>query len=113
MASKQRVCTRCNKGKPEKDFYDRKNRSWCRVCTRRYVLDWRAKNAEKNSAHRLVAWALKWGKLKKPNKCSTCSKSGTVVAHHEDYTKPLVVKWVCDSCHVKRHHQIKRERILL
>ncbi len=26
-----------------------------------------------------------------------------VDAHHEDYAKPLVVKWLCRSCHVSLH----------
>lgn len=29
-----------------------------------------------------------------------------VQAHHEDYSKPLVVEWLCFRCHRERHGQI-------
>jgi len=29
--------------------------------------------------------------------------SVTLEAHHDDYSKPLDIQWMCTSCH-KRHH---------
>ena len=40
-----------------------------------------------------------------------CSRCGTVkaVAHHEDYSKPLDVIWLCLSCHRRRHIELDRQ----
>jgi ribosomal protein S27AE len=48
-----------------------------------------------------VAYALRAGYLtRKP--CERCGAE-KVHAHHEDYTKPLDVMWLCQSCHMKHH----------
>lgn len=33
-----------------------------------------------------------------------------MLAHHEDYSKPLDVMWLCDQCHALRHFELKRSR---
>ena len=38
--------------------------------------------------------------IKEP--CQTC-KSPNVEMHHDDYSKPLTVKWLCRSCHLMLH----------
>ena len=39
--------------------------------------------------------------------CVECG--GTAQAHHDDYSKPLDVRWLCSSCHALFH---KREKLL-
>lgn len=39
------------------------------------------------------------GKVKR-DKCEVCGKTA-VEAHHEDYSKPLEVKWLCRRHHLK------------
>lgn len=51
--------------------------------------------------------ALKAGKLVKPSACEEChAEEGPVVlyAHHDDYSKPLNVRWLCGTCHQKWHY---------
>ena len=48
-------------------------------------------------------WAVRQGRLIKPDKCEDCHKSVTLTMHHEDYDKPLEVVWLCRKCHSKRH----------
>jgi len=104
-----RVCARCKESKPLSEFYV-PPRSYCRVCSRRAVLDWRAKYPGRRQAHVEVAHALKSGDLVRPDRCSKCEAWGSPVAHHEDYEKPLDVVWLCDTCHAQRHVELKRSR---
>ncbi len=46
---------------------------------------------------------VKKGNLLKPNICSLCKKECSPQAHHEDYSKPLSVIWVCSTCHSLLH----------
>lgn len=51
---------------------------------------------------RVVAQARRDGTLR-PGPCQDCGKEGDVEGHHEDYSKPLDVIWLCPSCHGARH----------
>lgn len=42
------------------------------------------------------------GTLLRPDGCEECGGAGPV-AHHDDYTKPLDVRWLCQSCHKVWH----------
>lgn len=44
------------------------------------------------------------GELVRPKSCQECWRERMVHAHHEDYLKPLDVKWLCRKCHYKRHY---------
>lgn len=44
------------------------------------------------------------GKIIKPSTCEQCGKvPNRLHGHHEDYTKPLKVIWLCPACHRSRH----------
>ena len=68
-----------------------------------YTRKYRRKFPEKNMAHLRVSRALQSGVLKRPNICSRCGKKCKPDAHHEDYTKPLDVIWLCGDCHAEKH----------
>ena len=63
-------------------------------------------NTEKARAHDAVKRALKAGKLQK-GPCRYCQTTHFVQAHHEDYTKPLDVIWLCPACH-SWYHTLER-----
>lgn len=66
---------------------------------KRYIL----RNPEKTQAHRKLNNSLRSKKITKPSHCECCGKhSKRIEGHHEDYTKPLDVEWLCPSCHAKR-----------
>ncbi len=70
---------------------------------------WQARNPEKKRAHGKVRVAVVSGALIKPKKCERCSSEGVrLEGHHNDYSKPLEVEWLCLECHGKtrrRHYQ--------
>ncbi|KKK81651.1 hypothetical protein LCGC14_2811270, partial [marine sediment metagenome] len=49
--------------------------------------------------------AIRDGRLERPTICPSCDVETFIEAHHEDYSKPLEVKWLCDDCHRKEHLQ--------
>lgn len=57
----------------------------------------------KAKAYRTVTNAIRDEKLIRPSQCSDCGSTCKPEAHHEDYTKPLDVTWLCRSCHCKLH----------
>ena len=57
----------------------------------------------KAAARGVSAAAIKCGFIAKPSKCAGCHRKTSTQAHHEDYTKPLDVVFLCKSCHTKRH----------
>ena len=65
---------------------------------------WRQRNKQKLSAHNAVSKALLRGKIKR-QPCEQC-QSQKAEAHHEDYSKPLVIRWLCDKHHKERHKQM-------
>jgi len=68
---------------------------------------WRAEDSRRNVAHSIVAKAVRSGTLVR-QPCVRCGES-KVIAHHEDYDNPLVVMWLCQPCHKKRHKELKAE----
>jgi len=76
-----------------------------------YVQNWVERNPQKNRAHRIVAKAVKSGELTKNQSCVKCG-DGPTDAHHEDYSKPLEVIWLCRQCHVDLHAAEKVEDLL-
>ncbi len=64
---------------------------------------WARGNPEKRRTRDIVYESIKKGEMGKPNSCSLCHIAGEVHAHHEDYTKPLEVIWLCRSCHKRVH----------
>jgi hypothetical protein len=83
-----------------------KNNPELRKITNKRGAEWRQANKIKRAAHVLTGNAMATGKLiKQP--CEICEKK-RVEAHHDDYTKPLDVRWLCKKHHAE-HHKNERE----
>ena len=101
----------------------RRYRNSCIEKTRAADRLYRANNKEKTAAYdreytrrfpkARLAWsatfyAIKTGKLiKEP--CAECGTTENVHAHHDDYDKPLEVRWLCSTHHLRLHAEIKRQ----
>lgn len=67
-------------------------------------------SVEKNRAYRVLRTAIESGAVVKPNSCGKCGTAAkrqdgasAIQGHHDDYSKPLSVKWLCPPCH-RSHH---------
>lgn len=64
---------------------------------------WYKKNKYKRRAHKIARKALLAGRIKKDN-CDICNGKETEM-HHEDYSKPLDIIWLCKNCHMAKHRK--------
>lgn len=55
---------------------------------------------EKEKARMKASGARRSGKLTSPTNCQCCGRAGQLDMHHEDYSKPFDVQWLCRSCHM-------------
>lgn len=67
----------------------------------RYTKSYKNNNPEVVKAHRKVRRAISRGELeRKP--CEVCGEE-PADAHHDDYSKPLQVRWLCREHHIEEH----------
>jgi len=64
----------------------------------------------KKSAMWAVKDAIRDGKMTKPDTCEFDNDdcSGRIEGHHDDYTKPLDVRWLCATHHHRLHAALRR-----
>ena len=77
-----------------------------------YYREWYRKNGRKRNskqilAHTAVASAIRTGGLVRPDKCTECDRTTRIEAHHDNYSKPLDVLWLCNHCHRSKHPGVK------
>jgi hypothetical protein len=61
----------------------------------------------KRAAHVITGNAVRSGKLIPESSCSICNSTEKIEGHHDDYTKPLDVRWLCEKCHKQWHRENK------
>jgi len=93
------------------------NKLWAKgLCSSHYCRKWEKENPDKHRktynlrrkkniikirVRNLVATHIKRGKIyKKP--CEICGLS-EVHAHHEDYSQPFKIRWLCRKHHIELH----------
>lgn len=100
--------------KQRKRAYTVANRERQRVACARYrkkhpdrikktMEGWKQRNPERNRARWAVNNAVRDKRLKK-GPCEKCGTTVKVDGHHDDYSKPLVVRWLCHTCHLSEEH---------
>lgn len=126
-------CFKCGAEKPLNEFYKHRKMSdghlnKCKECTKKdttknrwdnisekreydrergnrqdpeYLKSWRNKFPVKYKAHNALNNALRDGKIEK-SPCEICGDEKSV-AHHDDYNKPLSVRWLCQAHHKQWH----------
>lgn len=76
---------------------------------------WRKQRPVQDHAWRTVDTAIRRGKLSKPPNCEDCGSKvedpRNLHAHHDDYSRPLEVEWLCRGCHAGRHRAPDRQAL--
>lgn len=65
---------------------------------------WQEKSAIKQAAHILIRNRLRNGKITKAP-CEVCGAADFIHAHHDDYAKPLDIRWLCPAHHKQWHNE--------
>lgn len=55
------------------------------------------------AASSALNYAIRTGRVRRPDGCERCGVVGPVQGHHRDYQKPLLVEWLCRCCHRREH----------
>lgn len=80
---------------------------YCNTCHAEYMRNWRMTHKlndnqkRKDNTRSMTKYYIKTGKLYK-GLCEICGSSN-VEAHHDDYDKPLQVRWLCRKHHLEHH----------
>ena len=69
---------------------------------------YRTEHRVENNARAILHRAVASGQLKR-QPCEVCGATQNVHAHHDDYSKPLDVRWLCASHHQLVHNEMKRK----
>ena len=65
--------------------------------------NYKQKHPMKYAAHIVFRNAVRDKKIKTKNTCEVCGSNNLIEGHHDDYTKPLDVRWLCVKCHKEWH----------
>ena len=116
---------------PIADYFGVSRQAMWDLLRRRTTMRPQKRTGEENHFHRkgstaddqaqnLCEYAVRKGIIT-PAPCEACGKASTfkdgrrgVQAHHDDYNKPLSVRWLCQKCHHAWHkaHDAKRKEVL-
>lgn len=106
---KKTTCSKCGKPKEE----SRLREGYCKAChnarnkaERPKYKDLKPEVKRKEIVRSYARSYVKQGYLRK-QPCEVCGSENNIEMHHEDYSKPLLVKWLCRKHHMEIHKVVK------
>ncbi len=96
------TCSKCG------GYNDRDGQRYCRGCHAKYMREHRKPHFALSDGEKIKSRARAYANthqrrgLLTPEPCIGCG-SLDVEKHHDDYSKPLEVTWVCRECHLLIH----------
>lgn len=67
---------------------------------------------QRHAAWSIVYRAVRTGKLAKPDRCERCGQlvpADHLHGHHDDYARPLDVRFYCVACHRSIHAEMREK----
>ena len=64
----------------------------------------------KDQSRHKLSNAIMRGRIMRPDFCEGCGDFCKPQGHHDDYQKPLEVRWLCVNCHNDFHHPLRHSR---
>lgn len=86
----------------------KRDAGWLSPAAKAARLAWAKRNRVKTRAHAKVKKAIESGELTR-EPCCICGDPKTE-GHHDDYSKPLNVRWLCKKHHDEVHRELNRLR---
>ncbi len=98
-----RKCSRCYR---ENDQQDLSKKAYCLKCHAAYMRVWRKShplNREQRRKANARCYAGVYARrgLLKRKPCEVCGTWDNLERHHDDYSKPLEVRWLCRTHHLE------------
>lgn len=103
--NKCKLCTRIDVQKNRKnniDYYREYDKGRGNRQSQSYMNEYRRKFPNKYRAHSIVRRAIKSRNLFRMP-CEVCGSDKSIHAHHDDYLKPLNIRWLCAAHHKEWH----------
>lgn len=101
-------CKECNKKdvrgnrKEKVSHYREYDRLRGNRITKEKRKEWEEKNPAKRHAQTLINNLLRANKISK-QPCEECKSTTYIHAHHDDYSKPFDIRWLCAAHHSQWH----------
>ena len=76
-----------------------------KLARKKSLENYRKKFPEKYRATNAINNAIRDGKIIRPEYCEECGKEIKLHGHHDDYSKYLEVRWLCNDCHKQWHRE--------
>lgn len=95
--------------------YSGRDHRYCKPCFAAYMREWRrthpmsAEQKEKARARSYANTYKRRGLI--PVEACECGAPGEEM-HHDDYSRPLDVRWFCRPCHLVYHEALRTQALL-
>ena len=66
------------------------------------------RKTEVEAARAAFSRAMRNGTVVSSAACEDCGSPKRIHGHHTDYSRPLAVRWLCQSCHLRLHARLRR-----
>ena len=74
---------------------------------KKHIFEYSRSNPEYKNIKSKLHYHVRAGNIIKSDACEICGSKINIQAHHQDYSKPLSVNWLCKWCHERVHAAVE------